>query len=421
MKVRVEDIKVSDRFREDFGDISDLAQSIEKYGLLHPIVIDKNLNLIAGERRLRAHRELKLEEIPVTFYEEVSELVAKEIELEENIRRKNFTWQEEVNAKRELDRIKKEIYGTGTAGRGKDGWSLRDTARELHQSVGSVSMDIQLAEGLERFPELLKEKSKTVAYNKLKILLERELRKELAKKIDFGRASEAHNIVQLADCIEYMQEMEDESVDLIWTDPPWGVNINETQAGKGSTEGYYEDSEEAMKSLMRKVYPHFYRILKPGTHLYVVFGIQYMEFHKSELEKAGFQVDPFPLIGDKKASGVMTSPLRYSNSYSPILFCWKLPTRELNKGGGQKNVFDMPRVHSDKRYHPAENPIEIIQNHIENSTEPGDLVFEPFVGGGSTLEAALRSNRRALGTEKDPVHYTNALERIANYLGGVTI
>ena len=91
-KINPNQIKVDEsRFRKDFGDISELAESIRNFGLLQPVVIDRDFNLIAGERRLRACLSLGLEEILVRFYDELDELTAREIELEENIRRKQFT------------------------------------------------------------------------------------------------------------------------------------------------------------------------------------------------------------------------------------------------------------------------------------------------------------------------------------------
>ena len=80
-KVRVSDVKVKEeRFRGDYGDISGLAVSIQKYGLFHPIIVDEELNLIAGERRLKAHMALGLEEIEVRKVAEADLLVKREIE-----------------------------------------------------------------------------------------------------------------------------------------------------------------------------------------------------------------------------------------------------------------------------------------------------------------------------------------------------
>ena len=422
--VKIDNIRVSDRFRGEFGDIKELAESIEKYGLLHPIVVRREDNtLIAGERRYRAHKELGRQEIEVKYLDEIDEILAKEIELEENIKRKNFTWPEEVQAKAELDRVKRERHGSSSVGRptgdGKSGWSLRDTAIELKQSLGSVAMDIQLAEGLEKYPELSKEKTKTKAYNKLKLLRERELRQALTEAVDPVERGEVGDMLWHGDCLDLIKRLPDMSVDLVWTDPPWGVDIQDSKGGKSSI--FYDDNPESVQSLLSRLFPELWRVLKEGSHIYVVLAMQNYEWHMSMLTSIGFHMDPIPLIGDKGSAGAMTSSYRYSSSYSPILFGHKPPLRELNKGAGQRNAFPMPRIHPDKRWHPAENPVEPIINHIENSTEPGDLVLDPFGGSGSTVEAALRCMRKGLAFEKDPSHYSKGIERISNFLGGIIL
>ena len=95
-KIKIDDINVGERVRADYGDISALATSIQRYGLLHPIVIDEKNNLIAGERRLKAHVKLGKKEIEVKRFSELSDIDKKEIELEENKQRKTLEWQELV-------------------------------------------------------------------------------------------------------------------------------------------------------------------------------------------------------------------------------------------------------------------------------------------------------------------------------------
>ena len=170
MKMRVDEIKTEGRVREDFGEVTSLAQSIEKHGLIHPPVVTRSGDLVAGERRLTACISLGMTEIPVRLVEELSSLEMREIELEENIVRKDFTWQEEVRAKREIHRIKQQQEGARVKGHESDGWGVKDTAQALNESIGTVSQDIQLADALERFPEIADEENKHRAWKKYKRL-----------------------------------------------------------------------------------------------------------------------------------------------------------------------------------------------------------------------------------------------------------
>ena len=108
MKITISDIQVGERRREDLGDINALATSINSWGLLHPIVIDDKNRLVAGERRLRACQQLGWEKIEVKQLANLTTDELREIELEENMRRKDLTSLELSKNMNELARLKAE-------------------------------------------------------------------------------------------------------------------------------------------------------------------------------------------------------------------------------------------------------------------------------------------------------------------------
>lgn len=89
--MRIDAITVGERRREDYGDIAGLAASIQKYGLLHPIVVDESGALVAGGRRLQAVKSLGWTDVPVRSLGELTDAERDEIELEENLQRKDLT------------------------------------------------------------------------------------------------------------------------------------------------------------------------------------------------------------------------------------------------------------------------------------------------------------------------------------------
>lgn len=91
MQVEISSIEVGDRRRKDYGDITGLAESIDKYGLLHPVVIDDTGKLVAGGRRLMACLKLGWKKIDVRKLGELTPLELREIELEKNRQRKDLT------------------------------------------------------------------------------------------------------------------------------------------------------------------------------------------------------------------------------------------------------------------------------------------------------------------------------------------
>ena len=105
--VEVEKIKVGNRFRKDLGDIDRLAESIREVGLLHPIVVDEEYNLVAGYRRLEACKKLGWRKVPVHIVP-LKDLAKGE--LHENTVRKGFTIEEIVAIKRALEpKLKEEV------------------------------------------------------------------------------------------------------------------------------------------------------------------------------------------------------------------------------------------------------------------------------------------------------------------------
>lgn len=109
MHVAIESVVVGERRREDFGDLESLADSISRFGLLHPIVVDDHLNLIAGERRLRACRLLGLTEIEVKSLGELGAHERRQIELEENLRRLDLSPYERSRTLASLAQATREV------------------------------------------------------------------------------------------------------------------------------------------------------------------------------------------------------------------------------------------------------------------------------------------------------------------------
>lgn len=157
--IPISKILVGERQRQDYGDIISLQLSIEYKGLQYPIIVQpegENFKLLAGGRRLQAFKNLKRSEIPAIFRENLSQVDQKELELEENLQRKQLNYLEEAQAIAELDRLKREKYGSNLPGRfsNKAGWSQKDTAKALGFSEGKVSQDIQIFEAIQKHPEL---------------------------------------------------------------------------------------------------------------------------------------------------------------------------------------------------------------------------------------------------------------------------
>ena len=109
MILKISEIKIGQRVRDEYGDMEELAKSIQEHGLLHPIVVDSDHNLIAGCRRLLACERIGMKEIETKVLEDISEKELRVLELEENIRRKDLTELEKSKNLVELAEIKGKV------------------------------------------------------------------------------------------------------------------------------------------------------------------------------------------------------------------------------------------------------------------------------------------------------------------------
>lgn len=410
MKIKLKDIVIGDRYRKEFINIDTLADSISKNGLIHPLTIDENNLLIAGERRYKACQMLKLEEVEVNYRNDLTEAQKKEIEIEENIRREQFTWPEEVTAKAELHKLKQKIYGAAVSGHSTEGtWRMQDTADALGETKSGVSQDIALARGLKAFPELLKEKSKTVAFKKMKEKQENILQEELGKRMK-ERGIVSHPDVIHGNCIEEMMKMESGSVDLILTDPPYGIDIGDAQTfGKTSPQKTYKDGDHEIFDLLDKAIKEMYRVLKNDRHMYMFFAIDKYDSLVNLLRKHGFDVHHIPLIWEKGSGSYPSQSTTFVHSYEPFLHVSK-GKRKLN--GTPRDVFPIKRVPSNKKIHPSEKPTELLRDLIGFSTLPGEIVLDCFGGSGSTAVAARECHRKSVVIERDLVFYQGICKRL---------
>lgn len=106
MQVRVEDIIIKKRVRRDLGDLRPLMKSMQSYGLLNPIILNRQNELIAGHRRLESAKMLGWRTIQAIVLDKESELEKLELELEENLHRRNLSADELSDGYSRLEKLK---------------------------------------------------------------------------------------------------------------------------------------------------------------------------------------------------------------------------------------------------------------------------------------------------------------------------
>jgi ParB/RepB/Spo0J family partition protein len=427
MRIPISKIKINvnnkeeKRCRSIFGDVHRLAESIKTCGLLHPIVVDKieppqgdfEYLLIAGERRIRAHCLNGMSEIEATLKSDTTAFERKTMELEENIARKDISWQEEVECTRQLHELKQQEYGEKTCDKNStDGWGVRETAEMLGKSLGKVSQDIKTAEILRDRPDIAN-KVKTLKHTAANTVVRRLLEAENLRSIVDAEGVDIHVELLHGDCIDLIDGIKDRSINCLLTDPPFGnpgiVNVGVSdKATYNFTKSNVSDFE-TLYPLFEKLIPKWAKKLTIGAHVYIFTGLGEPYYKMLQLlRQNGFIIDDLPLIWYKMRPSTMPRDYSYVSSYEAIIFGhYGEKNRRLMKP--VKNVLDIPAIAPQKRIHPLQRPDDLLRLLIENSTNAGETVLDCFAGSGSTLKVARDLQRKAIGFEKDDDNYIRAL------------
>ena len=211
--------------------------------------------------------------------------------------------------------------------------------------------------------------------------------------------------------LDLMRSMQPDTIDCIITDPPYatisgGINRAEgyglAQSVIGSNDGkIFKHNDTPASEYM----PELYRVLRNGGHCYVMTNVLNLRDMLNIAHSVGFGLHNV-LIWQKNTG----TPNRWYMKFAEYtLFLRKGPARTINYPGSS-NIYSA-RNPRDKA-HPTEKPVELMEHYILNSTEPGETVFDPFAGSGSTLVAAARTGRKWIGCEIDPAYYYPAIGRL---------
>lgn len=185
---------------------------------------------------------------------------------------------------------------------------------------------------------------------------------------------ELHNM----DCIEFMRTLEPQSIDAIITDPPYGMNKN-----------FENDTPEKADLLFEAVCVEAMRICTGN----------FLSFWSAQRMDKIAQFKPKRVLIWNKTWAIFT-PNNVGYRYEPIF--WMFGKTAYNKIGDIVEGFPIIReIQQESVNHPTQKPLEVMRKLIENFTLPNDVVFDPFMGSGSTGVAAMQLGRNFIGCDND--------------------
>lgn len=430
MKVQYKTIKISqislgNRTREDYGDYQDLAGSMKDLAVLSSFAVmeqddkDKPYLLLAGGRRLRAAEMAGIKEVPAVIFEDkLSDAERKNVELAENIHRKDLEWDERIKLMQEIHNLQVSIHGEKTSGGPNvPGWSARDTARLLNVSHGTVARDLNLANALEQLPELRASKSKDDAERVLKKTVRALVIQETAEKIEQETSTESKiDILRKKLCklyilapekddplesgfFAYADHLQTGTFKYVSLDPPYAIGDEEQQEIMARTSavdpGKTWMSQDLYVPMLKKALAESHRMLKDDGWLVVWFGPEpWFETTYQLIIEAGFEVRRTVGIWCKQKGFSFSPDTCLSNAYEMFYYAHKGKPKLLES---HLNTFHHSTVPHSVRVHPTEKPIELEQELITLFCKEGDLIAVPFLGSGNMILAAANLDITACG------------------------
>jgi site-specific DNA-methyltransferase (adenine-specific) len=409
-----DDERIRKELESTDASINELADSLKNVGQINPIIIRRDGVLVAGRRRVEAARRLGWETIRVDFWEELDRLTQKIVEFDENDKRKQLTWQEKAAAIADIHILSAQRAPVGTT------WRIEDTAEAIGQSKATISQYLVLATAMAN-PRVAKRPSYRGALDTAKrereLLLVRELARRRAKGLGIVHEASANvltgGVVYNSDCRVVLETIERETVDLVIMDPPWGIDFDKASQWSKRWIKSYDDSPNAVRAMLQTVFRQLYHILKPTCHLYTFFPIQDAEWWVTTLTATGFVVRQRPLVwfktGQPSITDVYTS---FLPCYETILWAYKPGENDARRLFSHPipEGFGFPRENGE--FHENQKPVEMLSRMVESSSEPNEIVLDPFAGGGSTLAAAFGLGRYYIGIEQDDVNVQKCVARL---------
>lgn len=377
--------------------VSQIAASITEFGFTNPILVDGEKGIIAGHGRLMAAKKLGLDQVPVVILDHLSDAQKRAYIIADNKLAENAGWDEEILT-HELADLKDLNFDLDVIG-------FED--QELEKLLSNL-YDSDENEEEETLPELEE--------------------KPISKLGDIWILGD-HKLIcgDSCDLETYKLLLDNELVDMTFTDPPYNVDYGNTMKdnliGKKKSGKSYKNTQGKRTILNDNLGTDFPKFLFDACSniLHFTKGACYICMSSSELHNlqkafvdAGGKWSTF-IIWTKNHFTLGRSD--YQRQYEPILYGWK--EKNEHYWCGDRNQSDVWYFNKPNKseLHPTMKPVELVKKAILNSSKTNDLILDPFGGSGSTLIACENVNRRCRMIELDPKYVDVIIQRWQNITG----
>jgi len=202
------------------------------------------------------------------------------------------------------------------------------------------------------------------------------------------------NKILLGDCLDIMREMPDKCVDLVLTDPPYGIGeSNERNATRGNACRSTDYGHYTWDS--KRIPPEYFDEIRRISQNQIIFGGNY---YGSILGDTSCYI-----VWDKDNTGDFADCELAWTSFKTAVRKFKYRWN----GMLQENMRD-----KEKRIHPTQKPVALFEWCLSRYSKPGDIILDPFLGSGTTVAACINLERQYIGIEISPDYVLASQQRI---------
>lgn len=351
-----------------------VAASIREFGWQQPIVVDKDGVIIAGHTRYKAAKKLKCDTVPVVVADDLTDDQVKAYRLADNKTGELAEWDTALLGEElaELADFDMSQFGFDTI--------LQEEAREAEEDDYEVNP-----------PEEPKAKLGDIY--------------QLGRhRLMCGDSTDAESVYQLC---------QDGQVDMLLTDPPYGVDYT------GKTKDALKiqndaTSDETLRDMLADAFSAANNIMKPGAVFYIWHADSKALVFRIACQMAGWEVRQV-LIWAKNT--MVMGRQDYQWKHEPCLYGWKDGAGHLWASDRKQTTilnFDRPTKNKE---HPTMKPVKLFDYQIQNNTKGGDIVLDLFGGSGTTIVACEQNGRCARVMELDPRYVDVIIDRWEKFTG----
>lgn len=361
--------------------VNQIVSSIKEFGFTNPVLIDKESMIIAGHGRVMAANKLKLSKVPTICLDHLTEAQKKAYIIADNRLALNAGWDEDM-LKVELEELNDLEFDISLLG-------FED--KEIESLLSEPTEGLTDEDAVPDLPE-----EPTTKLGDLWILGEHRLL--------CGDSTSIDDVDKL---------MDGQLADMLLTDPPYNVAY---EGGSKIRDKIKNDKMEdnEFRQFLRDAFLSADMYMKRGAVFYIWHADLEAYNFRGAVNDVEWQVRQ-SLIWNKDNSAFGRSD--YHWKHEPCLYGWKSGSSHLwASDRKQVTVLDFARP-SNSKLHPTMKPVDLLAYQLTNNTKGSDLVLDLFLGSGSTLIAAEKTNRKCYGMELDPKYCDVIIQRWEEFTG----